>query len=382
MIIMYRKTYVEVDMDIIKSNIENIRKVYSDYKYYIGVVKNNAYAHGINSIQAMIDAGINYLATSSLEEALEVRKNYKSIPILILEPIDVDSIKVATKNNIAVTIDSKDIFNQLIKENVRVRFHLKIDVGMNRFGLKDKDDINYIVNNSNKTIYLEGIYSHLSAGVNPIYSNQIERFKYLTKDVDLSKIDIVHLDRSLTLEQHEKEEFVNGVRLGILMYGIANLGYIPSWKRKLFNILTFKKTIKVKPKLSLKTAFIFKTHVMKIKEVNAAEIVGYGGTYNANENIKIALLPFGFADFIFDNTSKVYIKGKYYNIISVNMDVTTVIVDDSIKSSDEVEIFGNNISIRDKAKELNINVYKLFTSVTTRVPRLYKYKKKKIEIKY
>ena len=78
---MYRKTYVEINLDTIEENIKKIKTTYSRYKYYIGVVKNNAYGHGIYSINAMINGGINYLAVSSLEEALEVRKINKEIPV-------------------------------------------------------------------------------------------------------------------------------------------------------------------------------------------------------------------------------------------------------------------------------------------------------------
>ena len=99
---MYRKTYVLVDCDKLENNIKDIKEKYNDYKYYIGVVKANCYGHGIESIKYLISGGINYLATSSLEEALKVRKMYKSIPILILEPIHYDDILIASKYNISV----------------------------------------------------------------------------------------------------------------------------------------------------------------------------------------------------------------------------------------------------------------------------------------
>lgn len=381
---MYRKTYVEIDLDTIEENIRKIRKAYSSYKYYFGVVKNNAYGHGIESIDAMINGGINYLAVALLEEALEIRKINKEIPVLVLEPISFESMKVATENNITVTIDSKESFDMLRDNNIKIKFHLKIDSGMNRFGLKNKEDVNYIVEKSNENQYLEGIYTHLSSGRidGEEYPKQLNRFKRLTDDIDLSKIDIVHLDRSLTMEQHEKIEFANGVRLGILMYGFAKRGYKPSWKRKLLDKLLFRKRVEAKPKLELKTSFIFKTEVMELKDIQQGEIVGYGGTYKAEKDTKIALLPYGFADYLYNSLDNVYIKGKEYKIISINMDVTTIEVDKNVKVGDEVEIVGNNISLRRKAKEVGQNVYKVLSSVTNRVPRVYKYKGNVKEIKY
>ena len=381
---MYRQTYVEIDLDKIEKNIKEIKDKYSGYKYYFGVVKNNAYSHGIESITAMINGGINYLAVSSLEEALKIREINKEIPVLVLEPISLDAAKVASENDITITIDNTENMDLLVENNIKTKFHLKIDSGMNRFGLKDKEKVNYIVNKSNDNQYLEGIYTHLSTGRQNSegYQNQIRSFKYLTQDIDLNKIEIVHLDRSLTMEQHEKIEFANGVRLGIAMYGFAKQAVKPSWKRRLLNKLTFKRTIIAEPKLKLETAFIFKTHVMETKNIKKGEIVGYGGTYKAKYDTKIALLPYGFADYLYNNMGNVYIKGKEYKTISINMDITTIEVDENVEVGDEVEVFGDKISIRRKAKEVNQNVYKLLSSITTRVPRVYKYKANVKEIKY
>ena len=102
---MYRKTYVEVNIDNLKNNVKNIVNYYNNYKYYFGVVKGNCYGHGTTYvINELIESGINYLAVSSLEEALEARKINKKIPILCLEPINLDFIDICIKNNITMTV--------------------------------------------------------------------------------------------------------------------------------------------------------------------------------------------------------------------------------------------------------------------------------------
>ncbi len=300
---MYRQTYVEVNLDAIERNVKTIKDTYTGYKYYFGVVKNNAYGHGIESINAMINGGINYLAVSSLEEALAIREINQEIPVLVLEPIILDAMQCASENNITITIDKAKELDFLIKNNIKIKFHLKIDSGMNRFGVKNKEEVNYIVEKSSENQYLEGIYSHLSSGRldNPNYENQINKFKKLTEDIDLSKIEIIHLDRSLTMEQHPKIEFANGVRLGIAMYGFAKRASVPSLKRRILNKIMHRKTIITEPKLKLETAFVFKTHVMEIKEIKKGEIVGYSGMYQAKKDTKIAILPYGFADYLYNN---------------------------------------------------------------------------------
>lgn len=89
---MYRKTYAEINHQNLTHNVKEIKQHYPDYKYYIGVVKNNAYHHGIKCVNALKKGGINYFAVSSLEEALDLRKYNLDTPVLILEPIDLESI--------------------------------------------------------------------------------------------------------------------------------------------------------------------------------------------------------------------------------------------------------------------------------------------------
>ena len=221
---MYRNTYVEIDTDIISSNVRNIIKKYNDYKYYIGVVKCNAYGHGSFISKTLIENGINYLAVSSLEEAIDIRK-YVDTPILCLEPINLEYIDDCIKSNVAITISNYDYYKELIDKNVKnLKVHLKLNTGMNRLGLSKTEEVTEIYNDliENENIKLEGIYTHLSTtGItDKIYDNQISRFQELTKDIDLNKIEIVHIGKSSTLEYHPKISFSNGIRLGAIMYGI------------------------------------------------------------------------------------------------------------------------------------------------------------------
>lgn len=76
---MYRKTYALINCDTLKENVKEIVNKYH-YKYYIGVVKANAYGHGDYIVNSLIEGGVNYLAASSLEECLNIRKrNYRWI---------------------------------------------------------------------------------------------------------------------------------------------------------------------------------------------------------------------------------------------------------------------------------------------------------------
>ena len=387
---MYRKTYVEVNNKTLTNNVKEIILKYNDYKYYFGVVKANAYGHGDYIVNDLIKGGINYLAVSSLEEAISIRKYNKEIPILCLEPISLEYIKDIFDNSITITIENKDYVKELINKKItkQLKVHLKLDTGMSRLGFTDKEELTESIKllKENNNILLEGIYTHLAtSGINDIYyDKQISKFEELTKDINLKEIPIVHIGRSMTLVNHSKLSFVNGVRLGICMYGFNNSLSEPTGLRKikrdrLLKRLNISQTI-LTNNLNLKTAFTLYTEVMSIRKIKQGSFVGYGAGYIAKEDTLIATLPIGYVDGMNKLMKYVSINNKKYEIIGeICMDMTMVKIDDTVKLHDKVEIFGNNISIKEVSRRLNTNAYHILTGITTRVPRVYD---DKTEIKY
>lgn len=379
---MYRNTFVEIDNNKLKNNVKEIIKKYHKYKYYIGVVKANAYGHGNYIVNDLIASGINYLAVSSLEEAISIRKYNKEIPILCLEPINIEYLKEVILNNVTITITSINYVKELIgKENLdKLKVHLKLDTGMNRLGIKSKEEVTEIVTLLNdNNIYLEGIYTHFAtSGVNDTYyEKQLNNFQYLTSDIDLNKIEIIHLDRSITLVHHDKISFATGVRLGIIMYGFNQSIKPPTGIRKVKRDI-LNRINKVKPSilendLKLNTAFTLYTKVMEIKKVNKGERIGYGSSFIAKKNMVVAVLPIGYVDKNLPFVKYVYINNKKYPVVGeICMDMVMIEIDTTIKVGDKVELFGDHIKIKDVSRDLNTSAYYILTSVGVRVPRVYK----------
>lgn len=393
---MYRKTYVEINEDVLEKNTNEIINKYNEYKYYFGVVKNNAYHHGIKVVNSLIRGGVNYLAVSSLEEAIDIRKYNTEIPVLVLEPIDLDFIDDVINNKVTLTVDSLKYLKLLDKLNIpyKLNIHLKIDSGMNRLGFKKRKDINEAINiiRGNKKLYLEGIYSHFAtSGIQDVhYDKQVENFLSLTKDIDLNEIPIVHMDRSLTFVTHEKLKFVNGVRLGIVLFGFNGSRKVGNGiKAKIRNL---KRNMYVKRyhisesilenDLKLNTAFKLYSTVMSIRKAKKGEYVGYNASYKVKEDGFVATIPIGYADGVTKEFENVVINKKRYKIISDSMDMIMVLVDKSIKYKDKVEIFGDNISVRETSNRLGVNAYHLFNQISNRVVRIHKSHEEEIEIKY
>ena len=269
---MYRNTYVEINLKNVENNVRKIINNYTNYEYYFGVVKADSYGHNdLKTVQAIVNGGCNYLCVATLDEAIEIRKELKEIPILCLGIINKDYIQICAKENITVTISSLNYMKELEKVNVEnLKAHLKINTGMNRLGIKQKEELKQVYEIAkNKNIDIEGIYTHIyEASSKEKYEKQLQKFEEITQVISLDKIKIVHISASEAITNYHIPEKVNGCRLGIIMYGFTD-----------------------KKELELKSTFKLKSEIIQINNLKIGETVGYNGTYTATKNEKIAVIP-------------------------------------------------------------------------------------------
>lgn len=387
---MYRKTYVEVNIDNLKNNIKNIISYYNNYDYYFGVVKGNCYGHGTTYvINELIESGVNYLAVSSLEEALEARQINKKIPILSLEPIRLEYIDICIKNNITITIHDYNYAKELLNKEIdkKIKIHLKVDSGMNRIGFKDKNELKEIYEElkSKENIEIEGIFTHFATlGINDKeWDNQLEKFKEITSEINLKEIPIVHLSKSAAFINHPKIDFSNGIRLGIAMYGYDSTpkyntkglkNKLRALKRKINKKRNnISETITELP-IELKPAFKMFTEVIQVKKVKKGEFVGYGAGYRAQEDETIAILPSGYDDGLFRKSKGRYISinNKRYHLVGdIAMGMIAAKVDNTVKMYDKVTLIGDEIPIKEIARHNETIVYEIMCNIGKQIPRVY-----------
>lgn len=350
---MYRNTYVEVNLGSIKDNVKSLIKKYGDYKYYFGVVKAECYGHkGIEVVKTIVDAGCNYLAVATLEEAITIRNKIKDIPILCLGIIDVKYIPICIKNNITITISNLNYLKSIGKLNDKLKVHIKVNSGMNRLGVNNKYEFNCIYNLIKKSsLVLEGIYTHIYNAQNRENTyQQFEKFENITRDINLNDIPIVHMGASEATEYYVKRDYANGCRLGIAMYGLVD-----------YKDIKFKST------------FTLYSDIIQINEVEGG-VVGYNGSYKVKKCERIAVVPIGYADGICrKNTGRsVFINNKEYKIVgNICMDMLFIKVDDSIKIGDKVAIIKDIDHIKQIADHLETITYEVICSIGKRVPRIY-----------
>ena len=381
-------TYTVINLSALKDNAATLLKKYPEYKTHIGIVKGDAYGHGYEAVNALYEGGISYFAVSSIEEAQAFRRHNAKASLLCLEPVSIPSIPLAAELKLTLAIPDTDYLTALLNCGCSYPFklHIQIDSGFNRLGFKDKDEVKNAVERIEASPYtLEGVYQHYAtAGVfDPYYDAQTARFKELTSLIDLSRIPMVHLGSGIAMMAHPKEEIATAVRMGLVMYGynIAPESYGGGIKNKLreardkhyqkkFNLSETIRDVEI----DLKPAISMKTRIIQLKDVKKGEHIGYSAAYEAQEDIRIAVLPVGYNNGIGHKSGGrvVEINGKLYPAVgAIGMNMMAVKVDDTVGYDDEVTLLGGSITLGMFSRFSGLGLAEVMLGVGKNNPRVY-----------
>ncbi len=369
-----RRTWAEIDLDALAHNYNVLRKHIGENVKFLGVVKADAYGHGSVQVSRLLqDLGADYLAVSSIDEAIELRKNDITMPILILGHTPREQVAELIKYNItqAVTCQAKAIeySEEAVKTGGTLKIHIKVDTGMSRLGyLCDNDFFENGVEGichgcSLPGLDAEGIFTHFAVSDEVGEENEAytrHQFKLFTDVIDAvekklgRKFKIRHCANTGAVAKYP-ETWLDMVRPGLLLYGYGE----------------FAEELGLMPVMTLKTT------VSTIKIYPAGTAISYGGIYKTADTTRIGVVPYGYADGFFRCLSNKYslmtregaapVRGK------ICMDMCMIDLTDkpSVDVGSEVEIFGKNNSINNMAQIAQTIPYELTCAVSKRVPRFY-----------
>ena len=296
-----------------------------NYKYHckksghkiIAVVKANAYGHGEKQITKILSPYCDFFATENLDEALVIRKMNKHVKILILGYCA--DYPCAGDNDIAITCDNLEQIKKIQQCDKKAKIHLKINTGMNRLGLKSLRQFTKILKylKDNDKIILEGIFTHFfDTSSKEITYAQIDIFKkylHILKKYNFNDI-IIHVGGSGAINYDV--DFVNYIRCGIALYGYFYPG--------------------------MKPVQTIESQVIKITRVKRGEFVGYGQC-KIKRNIKVAVIPLGYADGLPRHFEKLYVlygKTKCPVVGKICMDMFMVDISHTkLKVGEFVKVF-------------------------------------------
>ena len=374
-----KRFWAEIDINAAEKNFNLIKNKLNKDTKLCCVVKANAYGHGAVYLSKLYEKlGADFFAVSNIEEAMQLRNNGISTPILILGYTPTSCASILAENNISQSVFSYSYAKELSKcasaDGVKVKIHIKLDSGMGRIGFdcihKREEMLQSIVDVCNmQGLENEGVFTHFALADDGADGAEFTKLQY---DRFISAIDglkdrgiefeIKHCANSATTFEYP-EYHLDMVRVGVVLYGLA-----PSAKVRGCEELV--------PVMSLKSV------ISMIKEIEEGDTVSYGCTFKAEKKTKVATAPVGYADGFWrsnaDNGTQMLIRGQRVNIVGrvcmdqLMLDVTGI---KGVREGDYITLIGADkdefISADELARNNNTIGYEMICSIGERVPRFY-----------
>lgn len=346
------RTWAQINLSALRENYKSIAKYVK--LPVIAIVKADAYGHdSLMVAKALSREDVDLFAVACINEAKILRDGGIDKPILILGVTYEECMAELEKYNLIQTVPSVEYAEILAKNAPNISVHIKVDTGMGRLGVKSAEEVKRIA----EILSVEGIFTHFadSDNVDLSYTDeQIEKFNEIIEKSGVS-FKYRHAANSAAVLHCKKALTFDAVRPGIILYGIY-----PDGRHE---------NIALKPVMS-----VF-TRVSDVHVVKRGESISYGRTYVAERDMKVAVLPIGYADGLprsLSNKGKFYINGKIAPIVGrVCMDLCMVDVSEiEVKAGDIAELFGENISIDSVAECAGTIAYEICTGIAKRVPRV------------
>lgn len=359
-------TFVEINLNAIRDNIMYIKHFLPDSTKILAMVKASSYGSGGEKIALYLERiGVDHLGVAYADEGVQLRKAGVTCPILVMNAEEsgfADCVAFKLEPSI-YSLEQLEAFIKTLIDSGENAFpiHLKVETGMNRLGII-KSDIPSLISliQAQPEVHIKSVYSHLATADDPKSDFVHEQATLFTEICSLISDAIPYtFDRHLLNSEgalNFPEYHFDMVRLGIAMYGHSS---------------------NEKHKTKLRDALTWYSRISQIKHVSKGQTIGYGQTMTADRDLRIAVIPVGYADgfrrSLSNGKAGVYINNVYCPVAGrVCMDMIMVELGDAeAHPGTIVEIIGPNQSLSDLAIKMETIPYEVMTGISPRVQRLY-----------
>lgn len=367
------RAWAEINMANLRHNVEVIQQVIPDGCQIMAVVKANAYGHGDLPISVELNRiGINAFAVATIDEGVRLRKKGIKGEILILGYTPATRATELSHYNLSQTIVDVEHAKELNGFGKKIKVHIKVDTGMNRLG-ENYQHVSEIASIFEyKNLEITGIFTHLCVsdsireGDVAFTNQQSQRFYKLLDELKERGIKIpkIHIQSSYGLINYP-ELRCDYVRVGIALYGVLSTP-----------------EANTKYSLDLRPVLALKSKIALVRTIAVGESIGYGRSFVAQERMKSAVIPIGYADGIPRSLSikngHVLIGGCRLPIIGrICMDQLLVDVTDiqKVKRGDIVTLIGKDgaeeITAEQVAENAGTITNEILSRLSARIGRIY-----------
>ncbi|MGV8048946.1 MAG: alanine racemase [Anaerolineaceae bacterium] len=360
-------TWLEIDLNAIKSNVARIKQITG--VEVMAVIKANGYGHGARpAAQAAIQGGATWCGVARIEEALALRRAGISCKLLVLGYTPPAKIPEAIDQQIVVSLTDPEMTNSYL-EYARINggtlhAHVKVETGMGRLGMLPSEIPTFLRALKESPISVDGIFTHFARADEPETGStqaQIALFDQLLAALDSAglKPKTVHAANSAAVFNFPKSWY-DLVRPGNAIYGMS-----PSPDMQM--------------DLNFKPALTWKARITSLRRYPAGSGISYGSTYVTHTDERIGVMPIGYGDgFRRIDNQQVLVGGKRVNVVGrVCMDQSMLQLDNvpEAKVGDEVVLIGcqgeERISVDEVARRWSTINYEVVCGLADRLPRIY-----------
>ncbi|MDD2533975.1 MAG: alanine racemase [Eubacteriales bacterium] len=374
------RSWAEVNLDAIAHNVSLIRGHVRRSAEIMGVVKADSYGHGVEQVvPVLLKSGVNRLAVSMLDEAIQLRTRGIEVPILIMGYTDPRRSAEVIAHRLTQTVYSLDLAQALSLAAVTLgqdaRIHIKVDTGMGRVGfMAGYEAIKAITEISHlPRIIIEGLYTHFATAdeQDDQYTwQQFEQFMGISRELDRIglTIPLKHVCNSAATMRFPAMH-LDLVRPGLILYGMIPQGCPDAWP-------------------DLKPAMTLKSNLVLTKTVPAQTSISYGRLFTTARTSLIGTVPIGYADGYsrrLTGRASLLIHGQRAPVVgricmdTCMADLTDLTMPHSIQTGDEVVLFGTQrfadqaaaIPVDEMADWMDTINYEVTCLIGKRVPRVY-----------
>ncbi len=368
----YRPTWVEIDLDAIRHNVDVLRGMVEPAAV-MAVVKADGYGHGAVPVaKVAVAAGAAALGVALVEEGVALRDAGIDAPILVLsEPMPEAAFEVVARRltPVVYTESGIDALAKAVADSgaEALGVHLKVDTGMHRVGAA-VDQVTRLARRvvEHSELLLDGLCTHFAVADEPdseYTEYQLDQFAAVRAELAGIGVEprVVHAANSAGAIGFPGAR-LHMVRVGIALYGITpapgigdDLGLIP--------------------------ALALRSRVSHVKALRAGDRISYGLRYELSHDSTIVTVPIGYADGVARNLgatgAEVIIRGTRCPIAgTITMDQLMVDVGDlPVDVGDIVTLIGEDsgtrVTAEDWARRLGTIGYEIVCGIGPRVPRAY-----------
>lgn len=356
-----------VDLAALRQNYLALQKLAATADCGAAVKANGYGVGGPPVVRTLRNSGCSVFFVALLEEAIDILPEAGDGDVYVLNGIVPGSAHLFAEHGIRPVLGNLEEIEDWAEccrgAGDRLPAALHIDTGINRLGLETSALEQLLGNDSLLGAFKTSlVMSHFACADdpdNPMNAKQRETFAALKERLPEAPASLANSAATLS----SPDNHFDLVRPGIALYGGRALADRPN---------------------SMQPVVHLAGQIMQVRQVAAGSKVGYGATWTAQRESRIAVVGAGYADGyirLLGGTddrlrARVFVGDQFAPVVGrVSMDMITVDVTDIdpnvAKRGATVELLGKNITVDELADAAQTIGYEVLTSLGSRYRRVY-----------